>query len=642
MKKLILFLLLSTLAYSQPGNLWPKSVQWWHLSDDARDSLWAKFFSDTVNAKIGDSLDALSGYNGVVYSGAGRSFGQKIIKDTLALKQYASDSTSVVVNLKQLSSTNALGGGLFVLLDSAATRTAYGAGIVGSWVSYQSGTAGKRWFLKDALDRKALNPYMFGAKGDNSNDDGEEIQACIDACQSLDLPFNWKEGIFKYTTTPTFTLGFNESVLISGAGAGSGANARTRLMPSGCTGLWVKSNVTHGNVITLKDFKVFRDTTTTARADTGILIEDMESSILEGISVEGFNCGIRQDGSGHMQLRNIQLGRNLIGFQQTTHADGINFVGGQISQNDSIGISLSNSWGTIINSTEISHQKIHLELVTNTDVTLIGGRYENADSVSFLLKGASKLRVFGSSITAGTGDKIISKATGSNNFLHFFMPDIQDFSSSDSNIIIPSISTPVTAEFAQSGTANPLIVSNVDNGMKWRPTPFIGGIASSGVTASSTNNGRIFQMHNGLGAFNVPSQLIFIQETSEGVYFARRLTDGNDIRFRDNVAKVDTANFSRSSTHRRIAVNREITLAADSVTADTVYTDHYNTNTDYNCQITVSAGTGTKGPITGRVISWDRTTGECIYWLEHQYERGGGDAVKVYITWDYAAKAWDY
>jgi hypothetical protein len=114
MKKYIIFILLTVIAFAQPR----KQTQWRDLSEAIKDSVRNASGSigdslDVLRGEIGDSLDILTGSNGIVYSG--RDFSQKIVRDTTTAIAYKPDSVGTVIFIQ--------GYGLYEYKDSGTGDT---------------------------------------------------------------------------------------------------------------------------------------------------------------------------------------------------------------------------------------------------------------------------------------------------------------------------------------------------------------------------------------------------------------------------------------------------------------------------------------------------------------------------------------
>lgn len=98
-----------------------------------------------------------------------------VAEDTTALKAYPGKGG---VYLKQLSSSNANGGGMFVYADSTLPDSIYGGG-----VQYDTPVAGKKWVIAELANREVdyLRPEWFGANPTDTNSDSAALQKTLKA-----------------------------------------------------------------------------------------------------------------------------------------------------------------------------------------------------------------------------------------------------------------------------------------------------------------------------------------------------------------------------------------------------------------------------------------------------------------------------
>lgn len=104
-KKILFILILPFFLYAQWTDPRPKSIQLWHLNTS---------FFDSLGNVVRDSVASLSA-DGVTILNSG-TLKQRVFADTSSFT--APDSIGSIVNLKQLSSTNANGGGQFIFRPS--------------------------------------------------------------------------------------------------------------------------------------------------------------------------------------------------------------------------------------------------------------------------------------------------------------------------------------------------------------------------------------------------------------------------------------------------------------------------------------------------------------------------------------------
>jgi len=157
MKRILLFLLiLTSFSFSQL----PSSIKWWHLSQDARDSLWSKQYVDSTRRTVSDSLK------------------WQIATDTTDLKtKTASDGRYVY--LKQLSASNPNGGGWFVLKDSLNFVSSGAYKVSDRGYVFPSASAGLIWVRLEFLDGNIKRPEWWGAVPQDTINDTKAIQAAL-------------------------------------------------------------------------------------------------------------------------------------------------------------------------------------------------------------------------------------------------------------------------------------------------------------------------------------------------------------------------------------------------------------------------------------------------------------------------------
>ncbi len=148
MKKIILFLcfLISILSAQTQ-----KKVRWVDLQEAVKDSI-------RISAGgIEDSLDALTGINGISY--IGRDFGQKIVKNIATLQAYQPDSVGTTVYLREIT-TGGIGGGTMVYCDSTDFKAYALLAVPDSIIIFHAPGVDRIWVREEVLQ----NPYYRSGK----------------------------------------------------------------------------------------------------------------------------------------------------------------------------------------------------------------------------------------------------------------------------------------------------------------------------------------------------------------------------------------------------------------------------------------------------------------------------------------------
>lgn len=211
LKRIFLILILPIFTYAQWTDPRPRSVQLWHMAEGVIDSLTVSaFYADTLEAKettLSEDIGGLIRLNGFTSSsnyGAGLFLitntsytpdGANVIdlnsgsNQLVRLTDPIVSDTSVIktlppiyetVNLKQLSSSNTNGGGMFVYSDSVWDES-YGIAAIGSYVD------GKQWVRDDWKNLRVLTDVSIGITfGDSSSAVADKnrnlLQKAIDLC----------------------------------------------------------------------------------------------------------------------------------------------------------------------------------------------------------------------------------------------------------------------------------------------------------------------------------------------------------------------------------------------------------------------------------------------------------------------------
>jgi len=559
------------------------------------------------------------------------------LSDTNALKSY--DGNAYQVLLTQLSATNIKGLGVFVKKDSATIRSSYGAAYVGKWVSYQSNTAGQRWFSMDVLEKKPLKPEMFGAIGDASTDDFIPLQNSLIAARNLKLV--WQLSSI-YATSDTLEIGFGygEGMVISGTGSGHLNGGKSGLKPTGTAGgIRLYTTGVVGKNIVIENITIVRDTSSTKRSAIGIEIDSLTNVSIVNCNIEGFNIGLSGNQCGQLYLSNTSLRHNIRGFWKENHADGIRIENGFVAQNDSFGVDLTGiSAAFSISSTELSHQPIHVKVGTNSSVSMFSNRMENADSCAFLLESGSKLITYEPSFMANASNKIIARMTGSDNTLIFISPDIGSDFNVDSTVITVSISQNYVYLWnpLKASLTNYIKVYDQTNNTIYQPSMFVNAMNTSLPIASEKSEGRVFQLHKKTTT-GVPSGLAMVRKMDEtGTFFTTPFFDNADLRVSING---DSSNFSRSDYLRNVGTQQSVTLeSSGNFTHDTLFVDQYFTSGDYVINITPRFSSDSL--ISAKVFKRTNTTGEIIASIYHKGVNSLSGTLYYYFI--YKARANDY
>jgi hypothetical protein len=139
----------------------------------------AQVARDTVTQVLSDSLPEF----------APRTFQYK---DTVSLKATVFDSAGFVVNLKQLSSSNTLGGGQFELRPAAEF-------IVDGITTFTSASASFEWVRVARIQKLPINVEWAGAVHDGSTNDAPAINNAIDKAVDYNLDVYGPSGTYRVT-----------------------------------------------------------------------------------------------------------------------------------------------------------------------------------------------------------------------------------------------------------------------------------------------------------------------------------------------------------------------------------------------------------------------------------------------------------
>lgn len=184
---LILVLVLSFFANAQRRSErsgYEQDILWHNLHRSTQDSI-AKAIGDSIDNILPDSL--------AIYLPRVTQY-----KDTTSLKTATFDSAGTVVNLKQLSSTNALGGGAFQLRPAAEYTVDRG-------IVFPSGSASFEWVRQAYIDNPTqINAEWYGAVHDNVTDDHQSLLSALQTADALNANMYLPAGIYFCSDTLEF------------------------------------------------------------------------------------------------------------------------------------------------------------------------------------------------------------------------------------------------------------------------------------------------------------------------------------------------------------------------------------------------------------------------------------------------------
>jgi len=171
----------------------------------------AGFVEDTTWA--GSGVDGLGNFGGDIVNGVGSGGGTPIVGDTSFFALNAGNVDGDIIELTQLSITNAQGGGEFrykslLNLDSLIGSSALDGGII-----FASSNVGFAWGRSSYLDDpyKKINPKWYGARGDKTGSDAVAFQKAFDFLNILGVlgiiavspgSYNIDETLVMYYNTP--------------------------------------------------------------------------------------------------------------------------------------------------------------------------------------------------------------------------------------------------------------------------------------------------------------------------------------------------------------------------------------------------------------------------------------------------------
>lgn len=428
-------------------------------------------------------------------------------KDTTALKAASFDSVGFVVNLKQLSSANTLGGGSFVSLDSAAARTQWGAGIVADGVSFQSATAGERWFRKEMLEQGILRPEWFGAVMDGSTDDYTPISTTVSHAWALGYPVILREGIYKIDseldiTNPSSTSGNKVGIDIRGT-VGANTNGRTRLLfAAGLSpSILIDGTTIAGTRVYntyLSDLSISSSGLT--KVDTCLKISDLTTGRFRNIDMNGYLLGLNLTDSDNLVFEQVQ-GAGVFGASINGNANGNLFLECAFTGNDSIGVRLSSCYGNIFVGGDRGNQYASFEGVTTCNFTIYGGNFESHDSAAIILNDNSNATVVNARFLKGTPDGLVAEL---NNTTHidFYGLTTSGWGATDS--IVSAANSGCTAQLFGQNENVTYYWWNETNSEKYVMTDMNFIRATTGL-----DNGKLYWKQNGVNGTTALEGLLF-------------------------------------------------------------------------------------------------------------------------------------
>jgi hypothetical protein len=332
-------------------------IDWNHLSEAVKDSTRRGVDTTTVNNLIEDYLST---------------------SDTTALKLINPDS-AVVINLKQLSSTNTNGGGLFVYktsgtADHVLTFAASGGGV---WERVE---AAYNW----------IDPKWAGALGDGSTNDyandyaalQKAINVAKDTANNKIIRFG--KGTFRYTTeldltlnTPLPSTTSRRNIIIEGAGIG-----KTILKPEGIVGLRFDQPSTNRHYLpTVRDLSIMG----TAQTDTGIVIYAVNQGNFTNIQIDSFRIGYYIYNSEGLTFVNCKALYNIYGGYMLSNSNGNTFIDWSAGFNDTTGFYAKSCQGLNFKGVDQGNQPIGFEFGVAALATIEGGNSESCDSAHVIV-----------------------------------------------------------------------------------------------------------------------------------------------------------------------------------------------------------------------------------------------------------------
>jgi len=383
--------------------------------------------SSVTQAKVSTALLNLIGSGGAITNNpdditlenkADSTIGLKenyaVAANIAALESWSKHDLEIgdVVYLREV--TSGQGGGHFVLADSATMRSKYGAGIIADTVSFQSGTATKRWFRTEMIESKILRPEWFGAVMDGSTDDAPEIRAVRNHHFATNFPIIGGAGTYKLDsaidiTNPGSGTSAKEGFVFKGQlGIPTSTGTTTWLFASGVSpaiildGSTIAGARVYSTVIENLTVK-----SAAADADTGMYINDATTLTFKEFVFDNWKLGILVVDSDNIYAHHFTAGGGDFGMHLSTNANGNTFVECAFTGNDSVGVRLSSNYGNIFVGGDRGNQPISFEGVTTTVFDVYGGNFESHDSAAFVINTNSTVNIHGSRFLEGSPSGVI-------------------------------------------------------------------------------------------------------------------------------------------------------------------------------------------------------------------------------------------
>lgn len=546
----------------------------------------------------------------------GRNFGQKIIKNIATLQAYDADSLGTTVYLKEVA-TGGYGGGEMVYADSTDLKTRIGSAVVDTVVIFHAPTTDRVWYRKDA-DMGFINVEWAGAKGDNSNDDTDEIQNAVNKSILLGLDTFIPKGVFKITSPITVTPGNNVGYRFYG----NGTEVSKISVGSASNGISVTGN--QDNII-FENFQIAK--ATDVNADTGLaLIGNHSGIVVRNVIISGgFKYAIVLDLGQDCIFDNVKGTGNLFGFYSESFSNG-NVIRSGGFESDSIGYILNACHGVVLEGLDMGNQPVSLKLENISTAEWVGGQLEshtkapwwiqnncvldvyggrsqgNSASVLAFMEGSSKLRLFGHETTGFRPDSTFHLTSTS--------PKIQWFGRG--NV------APAYAYIETSGQELP-VYSDMD----------VRRIIDFGSTTPSRGQIVALEPYLSGDTTNVQSRLVFGQQTGASVR-KNFLTDGNDWRYDAN-SPDSSALGGRIDMLRFIPFIGSGTTSAGDSTVMFLYSDTLGISTFLGVMGTVDRtspdGTPLAAFISQSVTTTARGRHRILIW--HPWDTAGGISFRV-------------
>lgn len=405
--KILLFILLFTIyGYSQT-NLWPSSVQWWHLAQGAKDSLAIQTsVPDSANLKLqtytakGPIVDLLGFTAGnttgqgvfafvdSAYSKDGNNvfdvnanfqyirLTEQIIPDTVALKR----NPGIVQNvfLTSLSSGNLNGGTRYTQVDSILPE---GGGAV-----YDNVITGKQWVSVNLLETGIINALDFGLQSSNTASQNNTalrkmftFAANIGASSVDSLSIYIPNGIYLVDSTQTILFKGSRATKIYG-----GTNTRFTFTAND-TFLYFPNNIKN---LRISDIYFLGNGRTAGGTIAISSLGVSQNIVFDNLTFE--NCGIGIDVFDHTAVSyyNNRFRTNHIGNKAEFNIDGHSFYDCAWTENDTGTVILgASNDGIVFSDCVWGRDSVSVVFRGGGGFSMIGGYME--DSRRFALIGTN-------------------------------------------------------------------------------------------------------------------------------------------------------------------------------------------------------------------------------------------------------------